>query len=588
MGRTGRCPTSPWWRERFGLRERPLRLLSASSPSTRCCATLHPALARGHAGHARPGRHRRPGVPGGAERGVDRPPPRPRALAQLVTLRPRGGLPALRRLRGRRPLKQPRRRAAAARWRPGHLHQPLRPHRDPALGRHFVSRRGGGGRRPGRRCCRSAAAWRASQLLVLNRPAACRHRRGGGDPRPQPRPGARLPGRPALTAERFLPTPRGGPATALYRTGDLGALPAGRRRRVPRPDRPPGQDPRLPHRARARSRRRWRAYPASRRRWWWRGERPSRRLRRLPGGGSADRRAARPARLPGAAAAGATWCRPPSWRCRLCRSRRTARWTARPCPRRAPEEAGRGAAAPARPRRGAARRHLGGPARARAGRRPRRLLRAGRPLPARHPPRLPGARRLRRRAAAARPVRGADARRAGRPVEGLRRGAPGRAADRFRCRETGPPRRSPSPSSGSGSWTSSSPGSPAYNLAGGLVLAGDLDAAALAARLARDRPPARVAAHRLRRGGRRAVCQASPRRRRSPPLVDLAGLPEDAAEAGGGSARRRRGAAPVRPRPRAAPALHPAAPGRARARAAGRPCTTSSRTAGRWGCWCAS
>ena len=57
-------------------------------------------------------------------------------------------------------------------------------------------------------------------------------------------------GRPELTAERFVPDPFGAARGAPLPHRRPRALAAGRRPRVPRPRRPPGQDPRLPHRAR--------------------------------------------------------------------------------------------------------------------------------------------------------------------------------------------------------------------------------------------------------------------------------------------------------------------------------------------------
>ena len=109
---------------------------------------------------------------------------------------------------------------------------------------------------------------------------------------------------------------RGEPGARLYRTGDLARWRAGRRARVPGPARPPGQDPRLPHRA----------------------GRDRGRARRASGGARGRRRASRTARAAtrslvayvvpvdercrrarSCAAssrerpAGATWCRPSSW-----------------------------------------------------------------------------------------------------------------------------------------------------------------------------------------------------------------------------------------------------------------------------------
>ena len=92
----------------------------------------------------------------------------------------------------------------------------------------------------------------------------------------------------------------------------------------------------------------------------------------------------------------------------------------------------------------------------------RRLLRAGRPLAAGHAGRLAHPRRLRRGAAAARPVRGAHGGRARRAHRRRRAGRRRRPALRRSCRV---PRdaarcRCPSPSSGCGSSTSSSRAAP--------------------------------------------------------------------------------------------------------------------------------
>ena len=64
------------------------------------------------------------------------------------------------------------------------------------------------------------------------------------------------------------PTRSAGPGARLYRTGDLARWRAGRRAGVPRPARPPGEDPRATASSWARSRHALADHPAVGRQWW--------------------------------------------------------------------------------------------------------------------------------------------------------------------------------------------------------------------------------------------------------------------------------------------------------------------------------